>query len=154
MATTLMDRFRAKVEFPGTKGGCWEWRGARNSRGYGQILVNGKTTSAHRVSFCIYRGEPGEMHVLHRCDNRGCVNPQHLFLGTHTDNMRDMTAKGRHGRYEGERHHSRKLTEDGVRELRRLHAEGTTYTALAAQFGMSINQARRVALRMTWKHVA
>lgn len=82
--------------------GCWEWAGARSNEGYGQ-LRNGQRGSlqAHRVSWTIHFGEiPDGMFVLHHCDNRPCVRPDHLFLGTQADNLHDMYSKGR-GRYGG-----------------------------------------------------
>ena len=72
------------------------WTGTRFASGYGRITQNGKRARAHRVAFELFVGPiPSGMHVLHRCDNPPCVNPSHLFIGTHLDNMRDMEAKGR-----------------------------------------------------------
>lgn len=78
--------------------GCWEWQGNRNNRNYGMSWYHplGKKIPAHRVSWLLAHGEiPEGMCVLHKCDNRPCVRPDHLFLGTHSDNTRDMNAKGR-----------------------------------------------------------
>ena len=75
---------------------CWVWTGATQSKGYGSFSINGRTHSAHRVSFALASNrDPGDCHVLHECDNRKCVNPNHLFEGTNLDNVRDMHAKGR-----------------------------------------------------------
>lgn len=88
-------RFWAKVR---KSDGCWEWIGGRSKRGYGVFGVNRRPTYAHRISFGLANG-PYDLsfHVLHRCDNECCVRPDHLFLGTHSDNMLDMIAKGRGG---------------------------------------------------------
>ena len=83
-------------------GGCWIWIGTKWSSGYGYIRKNRKIQSAHRYFYSLYKGEFDQnLNVLHVCDNPSCVNPEHLFLGTHTDNMRDMTRKGRHANNKG-----------------------------------------------------
>jgi hypothetical protein len=76
-------------------GPCWEWTGAIQSRGYGSLSINGKTYNAHRVSFTIHNGYVPKLNVLHKCDNRKCVRPDHLWEGTHQDNIDDMHTKGR-----------------------------------------------------------
>ena len=87
-------RFYALV---GERGeGCWEWAGSRNNKGYGQFRADGRLHLAHRVAYELEIGAvPQGSLVLHRCDNRRCVNPRHLFLGSALDNTRDMVAKGR-----------------------------------------------------------
>lgn len=82
-----------------TNQGCWEWQGARTTGkcgGYGELKVNGKVVYAHRVAWILSFGDvPANIEVCHKCDNRGCCNPSHLFLGTHKQNMKDMFDKGR-----------------------------------------------------------
>jgi hypothetical protein len=103
-ARPLVERFWEQVDKRPTENGCWIWNGTLNPNGYGQIFVGplqGKAKTAHRVSWEIAHGPipPGRGYhgtcVLHRCDNPACVNPDHLFLGSHFDNMADMKLKGR-----------------------------------------------------------
>lgn len=89
-----MDRFWSRVD---KDGACWEWAGARHPQGYGVFSAGGRSLRAHRFAFQLANGPiPEGMFVLHSCDNPPCVNPAHLRLGSHADNMRDMSARRRH----------------------------------------------------------
>lgn len=153
------DRFWQKVN-RGTPHECWEWTAARYPSGYGKLAVNQRVVSAHRYSWVLHNGPipagPGAHGwcVCHRCDNKRCVNPNHLFLGTHADNMADKAAKGQVGALSGERHHGSKLTDDIVRKIRRRYDEGgVTQTALAAEFGVWPGTINYVVRRQRWTHV-
>jgi hypothetical protein len=98
-------KISSKVEI--TESGCWNWMAARTKRGYGLIKVDGKMYRAHRVSFRAFVGDfPSEMFICHHCDNPSCVNPEHLFVGTASDNVQDCKAKGRLNRATGTSHGS------------------------------------------------
>jgi len=89
--TSFVDLFENKVD-KDVEGDCWEWIGCRTPQGYGQFMQQ----YSHRIAYELYNETNiGPYHVLHTCDNPSCVNPEHLFLGTHADNMLDMKTKGR-----------------------------------------------------------
>ena len=118
-----------------TSGECWLWTRGKWKNGYGLIHDKGKALGAHRVSYELAYGViPAGMWVLHRCDVRHCVRPDHLFLGTNADNVRDMWAKGR-GR--GLDPHFGKLTTDQRRQAVALIRSGMNKTAVGAMFGVS-----------------
>lgn len=112
-----LQRVWSKVH-TGSSSTCWEWA-AGKSNGYGTVSINGRTYFAHRVVYYIHYGiDPGEMLVCHTCDNPGCCNPSHLFLGTCLDNNRDRTKKGRSAPQTGEHNKQAKLTENDIEAIR------------------------------------
>lgn len=113
--------FLAKVD---TSGECWIWLEWKDKDGYGKPRVDGKNMRAHRVSWFLFRGDPGAAWVLHKCDTPSCVRPEHLFLGTAADNTADMIAKNRgaSGDRNGSRLHPESLT-CGDKHWSRLHPE-------------------------------
>lgn len=132
---------------------CIEWRGCRKPDGYGLVNVDGRTRRAHRVAYEKVHGPiPDGMFVCHTCDNRGCVNPEHLWLGTPADNMRDMAEKGRARGSRGERHHAAKLTSALVAEIRQRAAVGELQKDLAAEYGVSRSTVSKVATGRLWGH--
>lgn len=130
--------------------GCWNWTAYVGTHGYGVIgtMLKGenRTYHTHRVSWEWHNGPiPAGVSVLHRCDNRKCVNPSHLFLGTHRDNMQDMTAKGRHVG-------NRKLTEAQVINIRERRAAGERTKDLGAEFGMSPQHISSICVGKFWPY--
>ncbi|MBY6005380.1 HNH endonuclease [Salipiger bermudensis] len=133
--------------------GCWEWTAGKDPNGYGRFAIKETPNLAHRVSWRLAHGEdPGPKHVLHSCDNPGCVRPSHLRLGTHDDNMADKMSRGRHvyGTSKGEAHGCSKLTAAQVLEIR---ASADTGVNLSKRFGVSTTQISDIRNRRVWKHL-
>jgi len=131
--------------------GCWIWLGSLRKDGSGRMAVNGKPELAYRVAWRVYVGPiPEGMHVCHRCDLRACINPDHLFLGTHFDNMRDMRAKGRAASTAGTVNANARLSEQDVIAIRSsLEFSGT----LAAKYGISRTHVYNVRSGRSWNHI-
>lgn len=135
---------------------CWLWTGWRDNKGYGRMRLPGSRSGryANRVSWQIHFGAiPSGVIVRHRCDNPSCVRPDHLELGTHQDNSDDKIVRGRGRWARGAAQHRAKLTDDAVREIRRLRAQGVPLKAIAAQFGITMSNVSQIARRKTWTHV-
>lgn len=152
-------RFWQKVE---KTDGCWLWRASFRGDGYGQLNIRRRMVGAHRYSYELANGPIPErdgyhgLCVCHTCDNRACVNPDHLFLGTHKENVQDMQSKGRrdYQTISGELNPQAKLTKIAVLEMRRLYGSGGwSCRTLADFFGVSKPTATAVLSRRTWKHI-
>lgn len=150
------ERFWAKVKkSEGDK--CWEWQGflsrGGKSSGYGVFGFEGKMHRAHRIAYRFAFGEFAEhLFVLHRCDNPRCVRPDHLFLGTHTDNMCDMVNKGRASSGPGTQNPSAKLNEQQVLEIRALKGK-LPRQDIADKYGVSLSAIKRIFAGKAWTHV-
>lgn len=132
--------------------GCWTWTGARHTFGYGKMTVGNKTIGAHVFSWQLHFGPvPAGQYVLHSCDNPPCCRPDHLFLGTATDNVNDMLAKGRN--QHGIGHHRAKVTPEIVRDIRRRAAAGETHRAIGVSVGLTHGVVGRIVRRRLWKEV-
>lgn len=133
---------------------CWTWTAHRNASGYGSLRWHGRETGAHVVSFLL-NVEPDTkgLHVLHRCDNRPCVRPSHLFLGTNADNVADRVAKGRSVGLRGDAAPWSKLSSESVRIIRWETSRGATRASLARRFSVSEGAVLAVIQGRTWGHL-
>jgi len=172
--------FWEKVDFSPRISGCWEWKGAPLNKNkvdsYGALSLNNKLFLAHRVSYLIKFGNiPNGLFVCHTCDNRKCVNPNHLFLGTHSDNMKDMVSKGRYwqknnpekiprgakngmnthpeSRLKGSKSPVSKLTELEVCEIRELYSKkDVSQLSLAKKFKVCQATIYYIVKNITWNN--
>ena len=145
-------------------GACWLWRGSVSRQGYGVIQLNKRQHRAHRIAYILTHGPIAEgLFVCHRCDVRNCIRPDHLFLGTASDNTRDMLAKGRARTgprppehcVRGERQGNARLTENEVRAIRRLYQSGrVTQGDLAEAFGVGRPAICSIVTDRNWRHVS
>ena len=139
-----------------TKTGCLEYVGSLLPNGYAKIGRNGKTYLGHRLAWILSGKDlPDGACVLHKCDNRKCLNPDHLFIGDRFDNMRDMLKKGRHktNPRRGEENHNAKLTTNDVWKIVRMRGNGIPRKEIAAAIGVSVQAIDHVIYGQTWKHI-
>jgi hypothetical protein len=135
--------------------GCWEWQRHRNNYGYGKLTVAGRGVYAHRLAYELCNSPiPGGMDLLHRCDNPRCINPDHLSVGTRSDNMKDCSRKGR-ARIpmpvlRGTANGAAKLSETDVVAIRRLLAKKWTQQAIADRFGVPQSQISNIKRGRGW----
>lgn len=152
-----MKAYLEERSMPEPNSGCWLWLGSINRLGYGQTAYFNGVTKAHRLSWLTHRGTiPDRMMVLHKCDVRQCINPDHLFLGTQTDNMRDMARKGRGKSIPqlGAKNPMARLSEGAASQiLARYRAGGVSQHALAADYGVAVMTINRLVRGLTWKHL-
>ena len=148
------ERFLSKIK---EVNGCWEWQGSVSDKGYGQVTISRlskSTMKSHRVSYLQYKGQiPEGLFVLHECDNRKCVNPDHLFTGTAKDNTDDMIRKGRYhsGSSYGSTNGASKLTEDEVLQL--VQQLNLNNKQLADKYKISSNTVSDIRTGKTWNHL-
>ncbi len=151
---SIEERFWPKVDRSGGHDACWEWQAGRFPSGYGVFSAGSsrKSVRAHRMAWELTYGDPGPALVLHKCDNRPCCNPRHLYLGDHTQNMKDAKDRGR--LHHGETHPKSKLTPEQVTDLRLRYLLGHgTMEQLGKQYGINKASARQIIRRLSWRHL-
>ncbi len=151
---------------------CWEWTSKKTPAGYGYFYMGKawpggtKGCNASTASYALHKGEITKgMFVCHTCDNPACVNPDHLFLGTCKDNVRDMMQKNRHSHGErhsailkvtapkGERHCRAKFTNESIQKVFELRSKGITYKEIATIYGVDFTCIYKIIKRKRWKHI-
>jgi hypothetical protein len=147
-------RFWEKVDKRGPDE-CWKWQAVIDKNGYGGFRLHGHFVKAHRAAYELFCGQiPDGMCVCHSCDNRACVNPAHLWLGTLADNNHDRDQKGRDRNLRGEEHHSSRFSEQEIEDIRALYATGQfTYRQLARRYGVSKSSIGCIIRHQTWRHI-
>ena len=157
----LENRFWRKVDKSKGKDACWPWMGACTNSGYGKIGLprQRKLISTHRLAYMFFTKEliPDKLLVCHHCDNRKCCNPQHLFLGTHSDNMLDCSNKGRNTgskvpkpRIQGANHPRTQLDLNTVNKIRSMFSDGMTQAKISNTFGIKAKTVHNIVRRKTW----
>jgi HNH endonuclease len=150
----VIERFWEKIDRSGR--GCWLWKCGKNQDGHGILFWKFENdrcynVSPHRLSYEIHFGPiPDGLQVRHACNNPACVNPKHLLLGTHDDNMRDKAAAGT---VKGEKNPACKITAADVRAIRKMHAKGSGIKALERRFNVKKSQIHNIVTRKSWGHI-
>lgn len=141
-----------KTSGHGPGGECWVWMGKKFKQGYGYLRYGGRSCKAHRLAWELTNGPiPAGMSILHACDNRPCVNPSHMSIGTQTENNADCFAKGRFAR--GERASKAKLAEAQVLEVLAALQRGESQNSVAKRYEVSSTSIWKIATGQSWKHL-
>jgi len=171
-----MDKYKKKIiEKSLKKDGCWIWIGVVSNAGYGKTRYEKKDISAHRLSYIVFIGSiPDGKNVCHKCDEKRCVNPEHLWLGSQSENIKDCVKKGRftgtkgfkwtdevrkkmknrtHADRKGEKHHLKKLINDDIKEIRRLYDSGINQKELSLRYKVHQSCISNIVRYKSWSHI-
>jgi len=154
-----LEKYRAMIlaKTVRNSNGCWIWQGTKSKLGYGRIRINGKTTGVHRISYEAFNGTLNGMYALHKCDVPSCVNPDHIFAGTLSDNQKDCFAKkrSRGGILKvGVHHRLNKFTPEQVIEIRLTQPSGLySNCELGRMYGVNESAIRSIMIKRTWRHL-
>lgn len=158
-ASQMIDKFLSSVGFS-DEDSCWNWLAGKYTTGYGYFYINDekKIVLAHRFGYEIVFGDiPANLEICHKCDNPSCVNPNHLFLGTHRDNMIDAVRKGRMNPTlpdnRGENHGNHKLTESDIIDIRNKYYCGESQGDIAGSYSINQSTVSRIVNGVRWKHI-
>lgn len=148
---TIEERFHDSY-IPEPMSGCWLWTGTSNTQGYGTFYANGRLHIAHRFSWELHNGPiPEGMLACHHCDTPPCVNPDHLFVGTHKDNAQDSLKKGRHSRANGDHWNRSSITWDDIPKIKELKEQGLTYEEIGKQYGVGPTCIYDICKNRSWR---
>ena len=147
---STVERFERQY-IPEPNSGCWLWTGSLSATGYGWLYAPPKNmVHAHTIAWEVYRGSRQGLHVLHTCDMPSCVNPEHLYLGTHQDNMRDRDTRQRRKPPKGVLNGRATFTEDDIKAIR---ADSRWPRFIAAAYDVPVSTIKKIIYRQSWRHV-
>lgn len=154
MTDEIKARFMEKVDK--CENGCWLWNAFKDKDGYGQFTLNGRNIGSHCASYVLFKGERNGLLVLHSCDVRACVNPDHLHLGTHKKNMREMVERNRQAK--GEKHGMAKLSDEIVLSIKQAFKNDTVKIGrrerLKDKFPtITLDTLKDIIYGRTWTHI-
>jgi hypothetical protein len=148
---SVMQRFIKSIDKTNS---CWNWKLFIDNDGYGRMKIGRRSPGAHRVSYLLFKGEiPKGFHVCHICDNRQCVNPDHLFIGTPKENICDQIMKNRFRIARGESQWCSKFTNKDILDIRKLHKNGKNGNQIAKIYKVERRVIYDILKGITWKHI-
>ncbi len=134
------------------KNNCWVWQGSLSKSGYGKSSYQDKSWRSHRLMFYFYNGFVPSI-VMHSCDNRACVNPNHLKEGTHRENMIDMVKKGRSSKPKGTHHSQSRFRDEDIILMRKYYEDGYDLDFISRKYSTHKEYIRQIVNRKRWSHI-